>query len=203
MAKSVGSLLALRVCLSTHALVAVASAQESVPALSVDGSPSGALVEVDGTPWGVLPHEDIVPQGNHIVVVHAEGYAAQNREVTVGLGRTALQIDLVSLAAATTAVAPAPSTSGGIDVGYVAAGSAAIGVGLIGVIAGIYGFAAPYQFQETPSGYAYERTNDGISALWPTAGSLAAAAGVVFLVVGLTNPSSSPSARRFDGVISA
>ncbi len=171
-----------------------------MPTLSVDGSPSGALVEVDGTPWGVLPHEDIVPQGNHIVVVHAEGFAAQNREVTVGLGRTALQIDLVSLAAATTAVAPAPSTSGGIDVGYVAAGSVAIGVGLIGVIAGIYGFAAPYQLQETPSGFAYECTNDGISALWLTAGSLAVAAGVVFLVVGL-NSSSSPSARRFDGII--
>lgn len=160
----------------------------------VIGGPDGATITVDHEPWGTIPHEASLSPGAHHVVVSADGFVTERRDVDVAVGSDVQELSFVLVAATPTGEAASPP-SGGPDVGLIVAGSAVAVVGAGALIAGIVVGSGSETCVRGCTGPAVDRvvavpaTELGIGLA--VGGGVLLAAGVVLAVVGATSGGSS------------
>jgi hypothetical protein len=111
--------------LSLHRRVEIAL--RPAPVLSVTTDPPGALVLVDGEPFGTTPVELPVAAGKHALRITKAGYIAQTRAVDlVGGVRESLTLELQAAPESVATRRPVRE----------AIGWSALGVGIVGTVAG-------------------------------------------------------------------
>jgi hypothetical protein len=153
--------------------------------IRIVGSPEGASIVVDRDPWGTLPHEGTLSPGTHQLVVSADGYATQRRDVEVVSGTEPVTLEIALVSTTSPIARPAGPDGALIGIG----GGASMG----GIALSIGGIVTATGSERCVSGcdgpvadriVAVPSTELGIGLA--VGGGVALAVGVVLIVIGAT-----------------